>query len=239
MSGQRRPTPVASGDPWLEGLASEDAEDTARLRSTVGFAVIFHTVLLAVTLPQLSGPILEVDAKTKKLFVVQQVRFQRPPMPPKQAAPKKAAKKIPIPDPTPLDPEPFVADDLPVPEVEIPEGFDVVYGIPDAPPGVGKHGEYGDVMEVGGNIRAPVKIFAPEPRYTEEARRARIQGMVILRAVIDENGDVVDVEVLKDLPLGLVESAVETVKRWKYEPATLDGGPVPVYFIISVGFHLM
>ena len=94
-------------------------------------------------------------------------------------------------------------------------------------------------MEVGGGVRAPVKIFAPEPRYTEEARRARIQGMVILRAVIDEHGDVADVKVLKDLPLGLVESAIETVKQWKYEPATLDGEPVPVYFIISVGFHLM
>lgn len=62
--------------------------------------------------------------------------------------------------------------------------------------------------------------------------------MVLLRAVIDAEGDVAAVEVLKGLTLGLTESAVDTVKTWKYQPATQDGVPVPVFMFISVNFRL-
>ena len=79
---------------------------------------------------------------------------------------------------------------------------------------------------VQGAVAPPVRTLFVEPRYTEMARRARIQGLVVLQTVIDHNGDVKDVRALKSLPLGLTEAAIDAVSRWKYEPATLQGRPV-------------
>jgi TonB family protein len=70
------------------------------------------------------------------------------------------------------------------------------------------------------------------------ARRARLQGVVVVRAVIDEQGAVVDATVLKGLPMGLNESALNAVKGWRYQPATLGGAPVKVTYNIAVNFRL-
>jgi len=91
---------------------------------------------------------------------------------------------------------------------------------------------------VTGNVRKPVKIHEVAPQYTEEARKARIQGSVILQAIIGKGGDVERVEVLKGLPIGLSEAAVEAIKQWRFEPATLDGKPVRVYFNLTINFRL-
>ena len=93
-------------------------------------------------------------------------------------------------------------------------------------------------MQIGNGVTAPKKLFSPQPRYTEEARQGRIQGTVILQAVVDAAGNITDVKVLKGLPLGLNDSAVETVQTWKYEPAKLDGKPVAVYLSLLVNFSL-
>ncbi len=61
---------------------------------------------------------------------------------------------------------------------------------------------------------------------------------MILQAIIDAMGNVADVQVLKGLPLGLTESAIETVKEWQYKPATLDGKPVAVYLNLLINFSL-
>ena len=89
-----------------------------------------------------------------------------------------------------------------------------------------------------GNVQKPVTIHEVAPQYTEEARKARIQGSVILQAIIDKGGDVERVEVLKGLPIGLSEASVEAVKQWRFEPATLDGKPVKVYFNLTINFRL-
>jgi TonB family protein len=150
----------------------------------------------------------------------------------------RQAKRIPIPDPTPDEPEPILREDDLAPEIE-PSDLDVasVFGIPAGPPG--PPGLQGRVpLEVGDGVAAPVKIYAPPPRYTDEARLARVQGVVVLRTVIDTQGNVVQAEVLKGLPQGLTESAVQTVSGWKFEPATRAGEPVPVYFMISISFSI-
>ena len=79
---------------------------------------------------------------------------------------------------------------------------------------------------------------APAPRYTEIARRARIQGIVQLEAIIDEQGTVTEIEVRSGLPMGLTEAAVDAARQWRYRPARLNGRPVAVYFILSVHFEL-
>ena len=107
--------------------------------------------------------------------------------------------------------------------------------IPDAPEETATGDE---PILVTGAVVAPVKLHAPTPGYTEAARRVRIQGTVILQAVIDREGRIRELEVLKSLPFGLTEQAVSTVRDWTFEPATLGGLPVTVRFNLSIRFQL-
>ena len=95
-----------------------------------------------------------------------------------------------------------------------------------------------DVKTVDGEVTAPRAIQKAPPKYTEEARKERIQGVVVLRLVIDETGAVSDVEVLKGLPLGLTETAIAAVEQWRFEPATYQGEPVSVLYNITINFRL-
>lgn len=96
----------------------------------------------------------------------------------------------------------------------------------------------GPPYRVGGDITRPELISNVRPAYTELARRARVTGVVILEATIDERGTVADVRVLKGLPMGLDRSAVEAVQQWKFRPATLKGQPVAVYYVLTVNFQI-
>lgn len=103
----------------------------------------------------------------------------------------------------------------------------------------GQIGGTGDApVRVGGNVKAPVAVRRVDPVYTEAARKARIQGLVIIEAVIDREGNVTDARVLKPLPLGLDLAALNAVKQWKFKPGTLNGQPVPVYYNLTVNFRL-
>lgn len=93
-------------------------------------------------------------------------------------------------------------------------------------------------IQVGGDVVGPRRVDGPPPGYTMDARRARVQGNVILRVVIDTAGDVHLEEVLKGMPMGLTESAVQAIEDWKFEPATLHGEPVAVYYNLLVEFRL-
>ena len=130
------------------------------------------------------------------------------------------------------EPEPIR---IPEPEdqLQIPDVDDLVIAVPDAPPPV----DTGPIF-VTGDVKKPVKIFEVKPQYTEIARKARIQGVVILQTIIDKEGNITDVKVLKGLPMGLADAAVDAVKQWKYEPATLNGKPVAVYFNLTANFQL-
>lgn len=103
----------------------------------------------------------------------------------------------------------------------------------------GQLGGTGDhPVHVGGDVKAPIAISRVEPLYTEIARKARIQGIVIVEAVIDRDGNVTEARVLKPLPMGLGDAALEAVKKWKFKPGTLNGQPVPVYYNLTVNFQL-
>ncbi len=84
----------------------------------------------------------------------------------------------------------------------------------------------------------PVKVHDVKPEYTDRAREARLQGVVILETAIDQEGNVVDVSVLKGLHMGLTEAAVDAVKQWRFEPARIDGEPIPVSYNVTVNFRL-
>ena len=103
----------------------------------------------------------------------------------------------------------------------------------------GQIGGTGDVpVRVGGNVKAPVAVKRVDPVYTEVARRARIEGIVIVEAVIDRQGNVTNVRVLKSLPFGLDMAALNAIKQWKFTPGTLNGQPVPVYYNLTVNFRI-
>jgi periplasmic protein TonB len=93
-------------------------------------------------------------------------------------------------------------------------------------------------MRVGGDVHAPKVVHRVEPAYSDEARRNRVSGIVILEVLIDATGHVTEVLPLKPLPYGLTEAAVDAVKQWTFEPATLAGKPVPVIFDLTVNFKL-
>lgn len=93
-------------------------------------------------------------------------------------------------------------------------------------------------MRVGGDVKAPGLNRRVEPVYTEVARKARIQGVVILEAIIDKHGNVDRVKVIRGLPMGLTESAVSAVKQWKFRPGTYGGRNVDVIFNLTVNFRL-
>jgi protein TonB len=94
------------------------------------------------------------------------------------------------------------------------------------------------VLPVDRVSRAPVALYRPVPEYPELARRARVEGVVVLEAVIDRLGNVVDVEIVRDLRLGCGEAAREAVRSWRYEPAMLNGRPVSVRMTVTVRFEL-
>jgi protein TonB len=93
-------------------------------------------------------------------------------------------------------------------------------------------------LRVGGDVKAPTVINRVEPVYPEVARKARISGIVIVECIIDKSGNVTNVQVLKPLPFGLDQAAVDAVRRWKFRPGTLNGQPVDVIFNLTVNFKL-
>ena len=93
-------------------------------------------------------------------------------------------------------------------------------------------------LQVGGDVKAPVVVERVNPQYPEEARQARVSGIVILALLIDKTGVVRDVTVLKPLPKGLSEAATEAVRQWKFQPATRKGEPVGVLFNLTINFKL-
>jgi protein TonB len=95
-------------------------------------------------------------------------------------------------------------------------------------------------VDAGGGVTRPelVESSRVDPIYPEAAQRAGLEGLVVLRATIDERGRVGDLQVLRGLGLGLDEAAVAAVRRWRFRPATRDGRPVKVLYILSVYFRL-
>ncbi|MGH7441118.1 MAG: energy transducer TonB, partial [bacterium] len=97
----------------------------------------------------------------------------------------------------------------------------------------------GGLYQVGGGISAPVPLFTPEAEFSDEARRAKYQGVCIIGLIVDAQGNPQDVHVVRALGMGLDQKAMEAVRHYKFKPAMKDGKtPVPVYINVEVNFRL-
>jgi protein TonB len=82
-------------------------------------------------------------------------------------------------------------------------------------------------------------VHKVEPEFTEEARKARMQGTVVLLVDIDERGQVYNIRVRMPLGLGLDEKAIEAVRKWRFRPGTRNGVPVSTPALVEVNFRLL
>ena len=108
-------------------------------------------------------------------------------------------------------------------------------------PGIGEGrggGVGGGVYHVGGGVSAPRPIYDPDPEYSDEARKAKYQGSVVLVAVIGPDGRPRDLRVMRSLGMGLDQKALDAVWKWRFAPAMKDNRPVSVQVSIEVVFHL-
>jgi len=157
----------------------------------------------------------------------------REPVAPSQVAPPAA----PIDEPQGVRPEINVAP---------PDGFDRLPSTVDGVPLIGEPAGR-DVLppppralepvQVGGTISRPERVRYAAPVYPPLARIARVEGTVILEAILGADGVVREVRVLRSIPL-LDEAAVQAVRQWQFTPTLLNGEPVPVVFTVTVVFKL-
>jgi periplasmic protein TonB len=105
---------------------------------------------------------------------------------------------------------------------------------PVAPPPSGKPGA---PLRVGSRVRPPKAIVQVHPEYPPLARQARIQGQVLIDAILDEQRNVIDMKVFSGPPL-LYQAALDALKKWKYEPTYLKDQPIAVEMIVTITFQL-
>jgi TonB family protein len=87
-------------------------------------------------------------------------------------------------------------------------------------------------------ITTPACEYCPYPAYTNEARKNKIQGVVVLLVTVTSEGRVGNIKLVKSPDPSLTEKAIQAVNQWRFKPATKDGMPVTVKVPIEVGFHL-
>ncbi len=99
-------------------------------------------------------------------------------------------------------------------------------------------GTGGGLFSVGGGVSAPICVYCPDPPYSEEARKAKFSGTVVVQIIVDAVGNVRDVRIVKPLGLGLDEKAVEAIRTWRFKASIRNGVPVNVRMLVEVSFRL-
>jgi protein TonB len=211
-------------------------------------------------------PLYFTDAIDVRAFTKTFLVGPPPPAPPPAAAPvEKIVRTLPkerfmkagrLTTPVVIPKEIAVLKEAPLPPDM--SGMGVVGGIPGGIPGGQVGGVLGGIIggrgtaagpvlappapvkkivRVGGLVKPPKQVSAPELAYPPVAKAARMQGTVTIEAIIDEHGDVVQAHAV-DGPALLVAAALQAVSQWKYEPTTLNGQPVSVQMTVYVKYHL-
>jgi periplasmic protein TonB len=233
-------------------IATLEQHEPSRRRSLTGpVSIAIHLAGLAalVLVPILASTELPAPTTGVRAFLVEPPAIAPPPPPPPPAPAAAAARPVPAPSAPARFVAPVSTPDSITPEEGLDLGVEggvaggveggveggvvggIIGGLPEAPPPA-------QPLRVGGNISEPKKLRHVAPEYPDLARQARIQGMVIVEAMIGADGRVGDVSILRSLPM-LDEAAVAAVKQWVYAPTLLNGIPVPVIMTITVRFSLL
>jgi len=184
-------------------------------------ALALHATVLLARMPDWGPDPVRVDAPREQQMKVQ---FLKPPPPPPKTPPKPPEpekKKIPRPDPTPDEPEP-IKEPPPPPPLPAQE---------PAPPTPMPAQETGPVRVSPG--QGPGLIKKVEPRYPPIARTARMEGTVVVDAVIRKDGTVSDVKVLNSTSEMFDQACIDAVRQWRFTP-----GPQDVILTVTVRFTL-
>ncbi len=184
----------------------------------------------------------------------------RSPLPPTKGELPQYAKRVFVPPvlrdeaPHPLVIEPSIALEMPVTTLAVvqignPNGLP---GPPSGGPGrngvgIGRGG-IGDEDGIGGTVTSragggsltgPVPIYNPDPEFSEDARKAKLQGQVVLEVVVDTDGKAHAIRVRAGLGLGLDEKAIEAVQTWRFRPGHRNGKAIAVPATIYINFRLL
>ena len=198
-------------------LAPDPVQRRWMTRSLVAALALHATVLIA-RMPDWGPDPVRVDAPQEQAMKIQ---FLRPPPPPPKTPerpPEPETKKIPKPDPTPDTPEPVKAPPPAPPEPPTP-----------APPSPVQ--ETGPIRVSAG--QGPGLIKKVEPRYPPIAQSARIEGTVVVDAVIRKDGTVSDVTVLRSSSKMFDQACIDAVRQWRFTPSPQD-----VVLTVTVNFTL-
>jgi len=218
---------------FRQGRGMVFEEDNRPLRVAWIAALVIHFLAFTAVIPI---GLLQLEATPEETYTV--VRVYHPPAPPPEVPERRVVKRditpVPIPDPTPDEPELFVSEDYVYVDSEgEPADVDFIIVGPSGPPEPDQ-----DVYRVGALVQRPQLLDKIVPGYPEIARRARLECVVIMEARIDRQGNVGDLQVLRPCGLGLTESALQAVRKWKYAPTTVNGRPVEVLLTVTVTFQL-
>jgi len=210
VSGERARAELQEAERWM---GADRAERRTVVRALTA-AVILHAIVLAARLPGWGPDPARVDALSQPAM---QVQFLSPPAP--KAAPKPPdpkVKRVPRPDPTPDELEPKVAPEPAPPPAESPALAPAQPGPLRVSPGQG-----------------PGLIKKVEPRYPPLAQTARLEGNVVIDAIILKDGSVSDVRVLRSTNKLFEQPCIEAVKQWRFTPGSQD-----VILTVTVNFTL-
>jgi protein TonB len=227
----------------FQDVVCSRAKSTSRWY-TVPLSFLVHTFVLAALIV---APLVATDLLPKPRaimqFVTPYVPVVPPAPPPARPAPPSAvtpaAPGIPLVAPEAIGVETgmvFEPDNVATAGIDGLFTGGVGHVIVDAPP-MPLPPAAMEPLKVGGIIKPPARTRYVAPVYPEIARNARVQGVVILEAIIGAGGKVEQVRVLRSQPL-LDEAALDAVRAWEYVPTLLNGQPTPVIMTVTVQFRL-
>jgi periplasmic protein TonB len=251
------------------GVFEDGASSRRPLRVATVLAALVHILFFIVTFPSWNTvfePTEQVLVLKRLAPPAAQIGGgdmpEAAPPQPIETKPEPQPILVPIPDPTPHEPEPIRKREIEeTPQIVAEIATDLNIGDITAPPGPPARGGQsaarspgtgagplegpgpatgGDgVYPMGGDVSDPIVLVQTKPTYTDEAIKAKVQGVVLLSAIIRRNGQVDTFRVLRGLGYGLEEKAIQEIaSNWRFRPGTRNGVPVDVLATIEVTFNL-